>query len=176
MLGFTSPFSNGAIHFQLLMADGTFKVGGMDHHPPRLAAARAIAQVVARVFHPRRLLLLLFVKLANGAQRRGVRLDPNLLSELRAPAANLAALSAVILAGVFRTSWAPVSATVAVTVFLAFPAGRIVGLLIDGMPSASVLGAFAIEIAIGAICLAAFLPRRAGGVTGSSSPGSAPFP
>ena len=102
--------------------------------------------------------------------------DPNLLSELRAPAANLAALSAVILAGIFRTSWAPVSAKVAVTVFLAFPAGRIVGLLIDGMPSASVLGAFAIEIAIGAICLAAFLPRRTGGVTGSLNPGSAPFP
>jgi hypothetical protein len=88
--------------------------------------------------------------------------DPNLLSELRAPAANLMALSAVMLIGVFRSAWAQFSATLALTVFVAFPAGRIVSLLVDGLPSSSVLGALAIEVAIGAICVAAFRPGRRG--------------
>ena len=86
--------------------------------------------------------------------------DPNLLSELRAPAANLAALAIVILAGIFRPGIAPVSGTIALTVFLAFPAGRIAGLLLDGLPSGSVLGALAIEAVIGAICVTAFWHPR----------------
>lgn len=82
--------------------------------------------------------------------------DTNLLSELRAPAANLTALGAIMLAGIVRPAWWRVSATVALTVFVAFPVGRIIGLAVDGMPSANVLGALAIEIVIGALCLIAF--------------------
>jgi hypothetical protein len=86
--------------------------------------------------------------------------DANLLSELRAPAANLAALAIVMLVGIFRSGFAPVSMAVATTVFLAFPAGRIAGLLMDGVPSAGVLAAFAIEVVIGIVCVTAF--RKSG--------------
>lgn len=86
--------------------------------------------------------------------------DANLLSELRAPAAGLAALGAIMLAGVARTSWAPISIVAAFTVFLAFPAGRIIGLVVDGAPSSSVIGALAIELAIAALCLVAFARRN----------------
>ncbi len=92
--------------------------------------------------------------------------DPNLLSELRAPAANLAALGAIMLAGIIRPSWAQISTAIALTVFLAFPAGRIVSIVVDGMPSESVMGALVIEIVIAALCLVAFWRRPARQISG----------
>ena len=97
--------------------------------------------------------------------------DPNLLSELRAPAANLAALGAVMLAGIIRPSWAQISTAIALTVFLAFPAGRIMSIVVDGIPSESVMGALVIEIAIAALCLVAFWRRPARKVSGKPSLG-----
>lgn len=85
--------------------------------------------------------------------------DPSLLSEVRAPATNLAVLGVLILAGIVRPAWAQVSTVIALTVFLAFPAGRFVSLILDGVPSGSILGALIIEVAIGALCLAAFWRR-----------------
>lgn len=82
--------------------------------------------------------------------------DANLLSELRAPGAGLAAFGAVMLAGIVRSGLSQVSIVAALTVFLAFPAGRLVGIVVDGMPSANVIGAMAIEVLIASLCLAAF--------------------
>ena len=87
--------------------------------------------------------------------------DPNLLSELRAPGAGLAALGGLMLSGIVRPFLAPVAIAAALTVFIAFPAGRLVSLAMDGMPSTSVLGALGIEVAIAALCLVAFRPRVA---------------
>ena len=87
--------------------------------------------------------------------------DPNLLSELRAPGAGLAAFGAIMLVGAIRTTMAPTAIAVALTIFLAFPAGRIIGIAIDGMPSGSVIGALLIELAIGVLLVAAFKPSRA---------------
>ena len=85
--------------------------------------------------------------------------DVNLLSELRAPAAGLAVLGALMLAGIARHAWSRVAIVAALTVFLAFPAGRLVGLAVDGMPSGSILSALAIELAIAFLCLVAFRRR-----------------
>ena len=89
--------------------------------------------------------------------------DPNLLNELRAPGAGLAVFGALMLAGVFRSAMAPIAPAVALTVFLAFPVGRIVGIVVDGMPSGSVIGALAFEIVIAGFLLAAFKPARTAG-------------
>lgn len=94
--------------------------------------------------------------------------DPGLLSELRAPAAGLTATGALILAGIWRNALSHMSAVLALMVFLAFPAGRILGLIVDGMPSGGILAALGIELVIAALCLAAFAPvsrlqRLAGG-------------
>lgn len=86
--------------------------------------------------------------------------DTNLLSELRAPGAGLAAFGAIMLAGVVRAALAPTSLVVALAVYLAFPAGRIVGLALDGTPSGSILGALGAEIIIAALLLTAFRQRR----------------
>ena len=86
--------------------------------------------------------------------------DTNLLSELRAPGAGLAALGAIMLAGVVRAALAPTALVVALAVYLAFPAGRILGLALDGPPSGSILGALGAEIIIAALLLTAFRQRR----------------
>lgn len=85
--------------------------------------------------------------------------DPNLLSELRAPAAGLAAFGALMLAGIVRSALRQVSVVSALTVFIAFPGGRILGILVDGLPSGSLIGALALELAIAALCLYAFRHR-----------------
>lgn len=86
--------------------------------------------------------------------------DPSLLSELRAPGAGLAALGAVMLAGIVRTSLGTVAFVAAFVVFLGFPAGRLVGLFLDGVPSAGILAALVFELAIAALCLVAIWPAR----------------
>ncbi len=89
--------------------------------------------------------------------------DLNLLNELRAPGAGLAVFGALMLSGVFRAAMAPIALSVALTVYLAFPAGRIVGIVMDGMPSGSVIGALAFEFIIAGFLLVAFKPTRTAG-------------
>lgn len=86
--------------------------------------------------------------------------DASLLSELRAPGAGLAAFGGIMLAGIVRPALASAAMVSALTVFLAFPFGRVVGLVLDGTPSANILGALGLEVAIAAVCVFAFAPRR----------------
>ena len=84
--------------------------------------------------------------------------DPSLLSELRAPGAGLAALGGVMLAGLFRSAMVQPAIMAALSVFLAFPAGRLVGIAIDGIPSSGIVGALLLELAIAMLCVLAFRP------------------
>ncbi|WP_114008162.1 DUF4345 domain-containing protein [Cohaesibacter intestini] len=86
--------------------------------------------------------------------------DPSLLSDLRAPGAGLASLGGIMLAGAWRAAWTPFALIAALSVYCAFPIGRIVSLVLDGMPSSGILGAFAIEVVIALLLLLAFGPRR----------------
>lgn len=90
--------------------------------------------------------------------------DPSLLSELRAPGAGLAAFGAVMLAGIFHAALRQAAVVAALTVFIAFPAGRLIGLFADGMPAPGILAALGLELAIAALCLVAFRFGRRGGV------------
>lgn len=85
--------------------------------------------------------------------------DVNLLSELRAPGAGLAGFGLLMMLGIWRQAILHVAMAVALTVFIAFPTGRLVGLAVDGMPSGSVVGALVVELVIAALCLAAFRRR-----------------
>ena len=84
---------------------------------------------------------------------------PSLLSELRAPAAGLAAFGVLMLLGIWRTAMTPMSKVVALIVFLAFPAGRLIGLIVDGLPSGPIIGALVFELAVAALCIVAFSRR-----------------
>ncbi|QPZ90138.1 DUF4345 domain-containing protein [Thioclava electrotropha] len=85
--------------------------------------------------------------------------DANLLSELRAPGAGLAGFGLLMLLGLWRQAALPVSMAATLTVFIAFPVGRLVGLIADGMPSGNVIGALIVELILAALCLAAFRRR-----------------
>jgi len=98
--------------------------------------------------------------------------DANLLSELRAPGAGLAGFGLLMLLGIGRQAMLPVAMAAALTVYIAFPAGRLVGIAVDGMPSGNVIGALVVEILIAALCLAAFRRRLwqpAAGLSGAPS-------
>ena len=99
----------------------------------------------------------------------GITLDhsPNLMSELRAPGAGLASFGAIMLSGVWRAALAPLAFKVALTVYLSFPAGRVVSLLADGVPSSNILWALAIEVALAGLLLGAFGWRSSPGAGGA---------
>lgn len=82
--------------------------------------------------------------------------DPSLLSELRAPAAGLAAFGALMLVGIWHRAMAPVSRIMALAVFIAFPSGRLIGLGLDGAPSGPIMGALVFELSVAGLCIAAF--------------------
>ncbi|CUK02747.1 hypothetical protein PH7735_02646 [Shimia thalassica] len=86
--------------------------------------------------------------------------DPALLSELRAPGANLAALGAVIFAGALRSGLARQSAALGALVFLAFAFGRLVSIVFDGWPGESILVALGVEVALGGLCLLVLRPHK----------------
>ncbi|WP_170550679.1 DUF4345 domain-containing protein [Ruegeria atlantica] len=79
--------------------------------------------------------------------------QPNLMSELRAPAANLAVLGLIILCGACYQKLVQTSALLGATVFSAFALGRTVSFVLDGLPSDSILAAFAIEVFLALLCL-----------------------
>jgi hypothetical protein len=81
--------------------------------------------------------------------------DPDLLSELRAPGTNLAVLGALIFTGALRPSMTWISALIGTVVFVAYAAGRLLGIAFDGLPSDPLLLALVIELAIGILCATA---------------------
>ena len=86
--------------------------------------------------------------------------DPDLLSEVRGPGANLAGLGALIILGLFKRTFARTSIIVAKVIFIAFPIGRLVGILADGIPSHEILTVLAIEIVIGILLFIAFRKKQ----------------
>ena len=86
--------------------------------------------------------------------------NPALLSELRAPCANLAALGALISAGAFYRPFTLAASCLGAVVFLAFAMGRLVGLSVDGWPGSGIVIALGIEMLVGLLCLWSFHRQR----------------
>ncbi|WP_299476077.1 DUF4345 domain-containing protein [uncultured Roseibium sp.] len=84
----------------------------------------------------------------------------DLYSEIRAPGANLAVLGALIFVGAFKPDWRRFSAALGATLFLAYAAGRLVSIAMDGTPSSAILLALVIELAVGASCALALRQAR----------------
>ena len=80
----------------------------------------------------------------------------DLLSELRAPGTNLAALGGLMMAGLFKPALRPTAAIASMLVFTAFAVGRVLGIILDGVPSTAIQLALAIELTIAAACFFAF--------------------
>ncbi len=82
--------------------------------------------------------------------------DVNLLSELRAPAAGLLTLGIFMLLGIIRPVLAQISIFSTLVVFITFPAGRLISIIFDGMPSMAIFSALVFELVIAAVSLIAF--------------------
>lgn len=85
--------------------------------------------------------------------------DANLRSEMRAPAGGLLALGLVMLLGVIQSRWTERAIFSAFTVFIAFPAGRVVSVLSDGLPNGSIIAAFTFELVIAGLLFIVFTDK-----------------
>ncbi len=79
--------------------------------------------------------------------------DASLLSEFRAPGGALLAGGIVIALGAFISRMAPLSTLVAAVILLSYGLSRIVGIALDGIPSATLLAAMAVELGVGVVSL-----------------------
>ena len=95
--------------------------------------------------------------------------EPTLLSELRAPGANLAVLGMIMLGGAIKASLFPAARLLAVSVFLAFALGRMLSWIVDGQPSLNIVAALIIELVIGALAALTYLGSNAQVQTSQSS-------
>lgn len=91
--------------------------------------------------------------------------SPDFKSEIRAPGANLAVLGALMFIGALRAAWTRFSAALGTCVFLAYAAGRMISIALDGLPSEAILLALVIELTLGGLCAQAV--RRTGREAGS---------
>ena len=86
--------------------------------------------------------------------------DPNLMSEIRAPAGLLIVSGTIMVLGAFFQSLASVGLGLAALVYGSYGASRLVSIGLDGLPSQGLLWATGIELVIGGLALAAILRSR----------------
>ncbi len=86
--------------------------------------------------------------------------NATLANELKAPAGALLLAGLLMSAGVFRTDLAITSLTTATIVYLSYGLSRVISIAVDGLPHSGMVSAAAIELVVGAVCLAALLRAR----------------
>jgi len=79
--------------------------------------------------------------------------NPDLLSEIRAPGGLLVGCAVVILLGAFRQSITKSALILSAIVYGSYGFTRMFSMMLDGLPSASLIAAAAMEITVGALCL-----------------------
>lgn len=92
----------------------------------------------------------------------GIELGRNasLLSEMRAQGGALLAGGVLIMTGAFVPAMTRASAVVAATVLLAYGLARVLGIMLDGTPSDTLLAATAVELGLGGATLGALFRSR----------------
>lgn len=97
----------------------------------------------------------------------GIELEGNvnLANELKAGTGVLFAAGALMLAGAFRRDRVEQSLALATTVYLGYGVSRLFSIGLDGVPDGGLVGAAALEVALGAVALLLFrrYRRHAGG-------------
>jgi len=91
--------------------------------------------------------------------RNGIDLhgDISLLNDVRSAGAFLAGSGFVILLGAFIDKLAYTSTIVSIVAYLSYASGRIMSLVIDGMPAEGLVKATVVEIVIGLVGIFAFI-------------------
>lgn len=96
------------------------------------------------------------------AASNGIVLPDNasLLSEIRAPGGMLMSTGVLIIFFAIRAAYLHVGYALSALVYCSYGAARIVGILSDGLPSASLTQAMVVELLLGGLCLALFIMSR----------------
>lgn len=79
--------------------------------------------------------------------------NPGLLSEIRAPGGLLIGCAIAILLGAFRQTITQTPLLLGAIVYGSFGLSRLLSMVLDGLPSASLMGAMAVELIIGGWCV-----------------------
>lgn len=86
--------------------------------------------------------------------------EPSLMSEVRAPGGMLLVSGMIVGLGAFRRDMAALALGLTALTYLTFGASRLVSVALDGMPSDALVWAMAIELAVGALAMTAFIRTR----------------
>jgi hypothetical protein len=86
--------------------------------------------------------------------------DINMLSEVRAPGGALLAGGILILLGAFISKLTYTSVLLASLFYLSYGFSRILGMIVDGVPTTSLVMATVIEIIIGVLSISIFFFRK----------------
>lgn len=89
-----------------------------------------------------------------------IALQPSLLSETRASGGALLGMGLLITTGAFERSWSATATLLSAVFYLAYGLSRVLSMVVDGVPAPSLVVAMALELVIGAACLAVSLARR----------------
>ena len=100
---------------------------------------------------------ILFAPIAFSA-RNGIDLggNINLLNDTRAAGASLLVSGLVILLGAFIQKLTYTSVIIAIIAYLSYAIGRLISILMDGMPTEGIIKATVVEIVIGLVSVFAF--------------------
>ena len=93
----------------------------------------------------------------NGIQVAG---NPSLLSELKAPAGPLLVAGVFMLAAINRRELFAIAVLLAAAIYLSYAGARLISMALDGLPSAGLLHAAIVEMALGLACVTVLWLRR----------------
>ncbi|WP_430404048.1 DUF4345 domain-containing protein [Hyphomonas sp.] len=99
--------------------------------------------------------------------------DPGLLSELKAPSVLLILAGTCMLVGSVRSRFADLGLAVGAVVYGSYGVARIAGMVIDGLPTGSLLIATLIELVLAALLMALRLSRPNAPQAGAQQPKAA---
>ncbi len=85
---------------------------------------------------------------------------PGLHNEMRATAAGLSVVGAVLITGLFVPAFMRAATGFAAMIFVAYAAGRFLSVFLDGVPQAGLLEAAVFELIIGAGCAVSWWLQR----------------
>ncbi|MBX2796441.1 MAG: DUF4345 domain-containing protein [Myxococcales bacterium] len=88
--------------------------------------------------------------------------DVDQLSEIRAPGAALFVFGGLIAAGGVHAAWRHVATVSAAILFTSYGLGRVVGIAVDGLPSAGLVSAGVVELLVGLVAAAFLLAGSTG--------------
>eukprot|EP00435_Cladocopium_sp_Y103_P077639 s1_g1378.t1 len=89
--------------------------------------------------------------------------DENLLSELRAAGGALLAIGLVVVLGAFVSRLTFTALILATVLYLSYGVSRVTSMILDGLPSSTLLAVTAFELGVGLVCAITLIKYRSPG-------------